>query len=78
MLAGGAIEALTLQQAVLAVEAGVARLLAAPPLVAIGADAGTRDGVTLSAVLALAAVGAVGAPEITLTTYTEEEGGAKT
>lgn len=78
MLTGGAIEALTLQQAVLAVEAGVARLLAAPPLVAVGADAGARDGVTLGAILALTAVGAVGAPEVALTACTEEEGGAKT
>lgn len=78
VLAGGAVEALTLQQAVLAVEASVARLLAAPPLVAVGADAGAGDGVTLGAVLALAAVGAVGAPEVALAAYAEGEGGAKT
>lgn len=67
MVAGGAVEALALQQAVLAVEAGVAGLLAAPALVAVGADAGPRYGVALGPVAALTSVTAVGPPEVTLT-----------
>lgn len=67
MLAGGAVEALALQQAVLPVEAGVAGLLAAPPLVAVGAHAGPRYRVALGAVAALTAVAAVGPPEVALT-----------
>lgn len=66
MLAGGAVEALTFKQAVLAVKASVAQLLAAPPLVAIGTDTGAGDGVALGAVPTLAAVSAVGAPEVAL------------
>lgn len=74
MVACGAIEALALQQAVLAVEAGVAGLLAAPALVAVGADAGSGYRVTFGPVPALTAVTAVGPPEVTLTAWTGEEG----
>lgn len=77
MLAGGAIEALTLQQAVLPVKASVAQLLTAPPLVAVGTDTSAGDGVALAAVPTLAAVGAVGAPEVALAAWTEERGGAE-
>lgn len=67
MLAGGAVETLALQQAVLAVEAGLARLLTAPALEAISADARAGDGVALGPVLTLTAVTAVRAPEVALT-----------
>ncbi len=67
MVAGGAVEALALQQAVLAVEAGVAGLLAAPALEAVGADAGSGYRVTFGPVPALTSVTAVGPPEVTLT-----------
>ena len=69
MVAGGAVEALTLQHAVLAVEAGIAGLLAAPALVTVGADAGSGDRVTFGPVPALTLVGAVGPPEVTLTAW---------
>jgi len=69
MLAGGAVEALALQPAVLAVEVGVAGLLAAPALEAVGADAGPGDRVALGPVAALAAVAAVGPPEVALTAW---------
>lgn len=71
MVAGGAVEALALQQAVLAVEAGVAGLLAAPALVAVGADAGAGYRVAFGPVPALTAVAAVGPPEVTLTAWME-------
>lgn len=78
VLAGGAVEALTLQQAVLAVKSGVAQLIAAPPLVAVSTDAGAGDGVALGTVTTLAAVGAVGAPEVAFAAWKERRGRAKT
>lgn len=77
MLAGGAVEALALQQAVLAVEVGVAGLLAAPALEAVGAHAGPGDGVALGPVTALTAVAAVGPPEVALAAWTERRGGGQ-
>lgn len=74
MVARGAVEALTLQEAVFAVEAGVAELLAAPALVAVRAHAGARDGVAFGPVPALTAVAAVGAPEVTVAAWTEGQG----
>lgn len=71
MVAGGAVEALAIQQAVLAVEVGVAGLLAAPALEAVGADAGSGYRVALGPVLALTAVTAVGTPEVALAAWTE-------
>lgn len=78
VLAGGSIEALTLQQAVLAVKTGVAQLLAAPSLVAVGTDAGAGDGVALGTIPTLAAVGAVRAPEVAFAAWIAERGRAKT
>lgn len=75
MVADGAVEALALQQAVLAVEVGVAGLLAAPALEAVGADAGSCYRVTFGPVPALTAVTAVGPPEVTLTTCRGRGGG---
>ena len=71
MVASGAVQALALQQAGLAIEAGLAGLLAPPALVPVRADAGTRYWVTLGSVLALAAVAAVGAPEVAPTACSE-------
>lgn len=71
MLTRGAVQALTLQETVFAVEAGVAQLLAAPALVAVGADAGAGYRVALGPVAALTAVTAVGAPEVALAAWTE-------
>ena len=71
MVAGGAVEALALLQAVLAVDVVVARLLAAPSLEAVGADAGSGDRVTFGPVAALTAVTAVGPPEVSFTAWTE-------
>lgn len=71
MMTGGAIETLTLQQTVFAVEAGVTELLAAPALVAISADAGSSYRVTFGPVPALTAVTAVGTPEVALTAWTK-------
>lgn len=73
MVAGGAVEALALEQAVLAVEARVAGLLAAPALVPVGADAGSGYRVALGPVTALTAVTAVRTPEVALTAWTEDE-----
>lgn len=67
VVAGGAVEALALQEAVLAEEAGVAGLLAAPALEALGADARPRDGVALGPVATLALVAAVRPPEVVFT-----------
>lgn len=66
VVAGGAVQALALQEAVLAEEAGVAGLLAAPALEAVGADAGAGDGVAFGPVAALTLVAAVGPPEVVL------------
>lgn len=66
VMAGGAVEALALQEAVLAEEAGVAGLLAPPTLEAVGADAGTGDGVAFGPVATLTLVAAVGPPEVVL------------
>jgi len=66
MVAGGTIEALARQLAGLAVVAALTGLLAAPALVAVGAHTRTCDGVALGAVLALAAVVAVGSPVVAL------------
>lgn len=74
MVAGGAVEALALQHAVLPVEAGVAGLLAAPALEAVGADARSGYRVAFGPVAALTPVGAVGPPEVTLTAWTEGKG----
>lgn len=74
MMTGGAVEALALQQAVFAVEVGVAGLLAAPALVAVGADAGSGYRVTFGPVPALTAVSAVGAPEVALAAWTDRGG----
>lgn len=71
MVACGAVEALAFKRAVFAIEAGIAVLLASPPLVTIGADAGSCYRVTFGSVLALTAITAVRTPEITLTTCTE-------
>lgn len=67
VVAGGAVEALALQEAVLAEEAGVARFLAAPALEALGADARPRDGVALGPVATLTLVAAVRPPEVVFT-----------
>lgn len=67
MVAGGAVEALALQEAVLPVEAGVTGLLAAPALVPVRADTGAGYGVTFGPVPALTAVTAVRSPEVALT-----------
>lgn len=72
MVTGGAVETLALQQAAFAIEARFTGLLAAPALVAVGADTGSCYWVTLGPVLALTAVATVGAPEVTLTAWTEE------
>lgn len=66
VVAGGAVQALALQEAVLAEEAGVAGLLAAPALEAVGADAGAGDGVAFGPVATLTLVAAVGPPEVVL------------
>lgn len=73
MVAGGAVEALALLLAVLAVEVGVAGLFAAPALVAVGADAGAGYGVAFGPVATLTAVAAVGPPEVALAAWKEEE-----
>lgn len=67
VVAGGAVEAAALLHAVFAVEVVVAVLLAAPALEAVGADAGACYRVAFGPIAALAAVGAVGAPEVALT-----------
>lgn len=61
------VQALALKQAVLAVEVGLAGLLAPPALVAICADAGSCDWVTFGPVPTLTAIRAVGTPEVTFT-----------
>lgn len=63
-MAGGTVEALTLQEAVLAEEAGVAGLLASPALEAVGADAGPGDGAAFGPVATLTLVAAVWPPEV--------------
>lgn len=66
VMAGGTVEALALQEAVLAEEARVAGLLAPPALEAVGADAGAGDGVAFGPVATLTLVAAVGPPEVVL------------
>lgn len=63
-MAGGAVEALTLLEAVLAEEARVAGLLAPPALEAIRADAGPGDGVAFGPVATLTLVAAVRTPQV--------------
>lgn len=71
MVTGGAVDTPALQHAVFTKEAGVAGLLTAPPLVAIGADTGSSDGVAFGSVAALATVGAVRPPEVAVTFWTQ-------
>lgn len=73
MVAGGAVETLAGKLASLAVVARLAGLLTTPSLVAVGAHAGTCDGVALRPVLALAAITAVRSPEVTLTAWRHTE-----
>lgn len=68
MVAGGTVEALTLQLAALAIVARLTLILTAPSLVAVCADTGSCDGVTQGPILALTAVAAVGPPVATFTT----------
>lgn len=69
MMAGGTVKTLALQLAPLAVEAVLTGVLAAPALVAVGADAGPRDGVAQGSVLTLTAIAAVRSPEAALTAW---------
>ena len=71
MVTGAAVQAVALQQAGPAIEAGLAGLLAPPALVPVRADAGACYWVALGSVLALAAVAAVGAPEVAPTACSE-------
>lgn len=72
VVAGGAIEALALQQAVFAIKAGVAGLLTAPALVAVGAHTRSCYWVAFGPVAALTAVAAVWPPEVILTACKEK------
>lgn len=72
VMAGSAIKALALQQAVFAIEFGVTGLLTAPALVAISADTRSCDWVTFGTVAALTAVTAVWTPKVTLAACKEK------
>lgn len=72
VMAGSAIKALALQQAVFAIEFGVTVLLTAPALVAISADTRSCYRVTFGTVAALTAVTAVWTPKVTLAACKEK------
>lgn len=67
MVTGGSVLALTFLEAAVAIGSCFTRGLAAPASVPGGADTGSGDGVTQCLVLALAPLGAVRPPVVTVT-----------